>query len=58
MKYEDIKISMKVTNGSVTGTVTHIHEIGYHKPIIVNVRTSEKFGTMSFWPAELQTTED
>jgi len=54
MKYEDIKVDMMVTNGKVTGIVTHKYEIGYHKPIVVSVRTPDKFGTMSFWPAELE----
>lgn len=58
MKYEDIKSGSKVTNGKITGTVTHIYEIGYHKPIVVSVRTAEKFGTMSFWPSELEAADE
>ena len=54
MKYEDIKIGMNVTNGSIVGVITHIHEIGRHKPIVVGVRSAKKFGTMNFWPAELE----
>lgn len=57
MKYEDIKVGLSVTNGQITGSVTHVHEIGCHKPIVVSVRTAEKFGTMSFWPAELETVD-
>ena len=57
MKYEDIKIGMNVTNGSIVGVITHIHEIGRHKPIVVGVRSAKKFGTMNFWPAELEVTD-
>lgn len=58
MKYENIKIGMKVTNGNITGVVTHIHEIGRHKPIVISVRSSKKFGTMNFWPAELEVSHE
>jgi len=54
MKYEDIKVNMFVTSGNFTGIVTIIHEIGCHKPIVVNSRSTKRFGTRSFWPAELE----
>ena len=55
MKYEDVKVNMLVTDGKVTGIVTHIYEIGHHKPITVKAKISEaKSSTMNFWPGELK----
>lgn len=54
MKYEEIKTGMHVTNGKITGSVTQVQPIGTHKPIVVSVRTEGKFGTMNFWPADLE----
>jgi hypothetical protein len=54
MKYEDIKVNMAVTSGTFTGVVTIINEVGCHKPIVVNSRSTKEFGTRSFWPTELE----
>lgn len=54
MKYDDIKEDMLVTDGKISGLVTHKLPIGQHKPIIVKAVIGTKSMTLNFWPGDLK----